>query len=114
MVKKKGKKIMQSNEEYIAEKQSKKEYQELIESQMYKEFEECHPEFSALMEACYDGYWDKESFLEWAEWNYESICDPEELDWIYDWLQYNPKEVYQLRARIKYRLNKWLYNEKGD
>ena len=98
MVKKKGKKMTK--------------YEELIESKMYKEFEECHPEFRALIDNSPDGFEDKGSFLEWAEDWYYAICSPDELDWVSDMLYDNPKEVYRLRGRIKYRLDKWLYNKK--
>ena len=84
-----------------------KKYEELIESKMFKEFYECHEEFGALIDNCPDGFEDKESFLEWVKDWYCAICSADELYWVSDMLYYNPKEVYKLRARIKYRLNKY-------
>ena len=74
---------------------------------MMNDFYNCHPQFAGLMETCEDAFEDEESFLEWVEWEYQCICDPDELDWIADMLNDNPKEVYKLRAKIKKLLNKY-------
>tara|TARA_Y100001963_G_C6466405_1_gene302521 strand:- start:214 stop:510 length:297 start_codon:yes stop_codon:yes gene_type:complete len=86
---------------------------ELMESQIWKDF--CkNEEVDSYLEAIEPGQsetecwiYNKETFLKEMEYFSDSISSPDELCWIDDMLDNNPKEVYKLRQHMKYYIKKW-------
>lgn len=86
--------------------------EELMESQMWKDFNkidqlDSYLEVQIMEEEENIRCINEKALLDEVKYFSDMIESPDELCWIADMLYDNPKKVYKLRSQVKYYLKKW-------
>ena len=92
-------------------KTKRQQLEDLHKTKMWSDFNSIEPISELLFIANEDDdqplvYWNEKTLLMEMEWIQDSI-NSNDLYWIEDMLLQNPKEVYKLRSKVKYYINKW-------